>query len=332
MNEITIKGTVVPAQFNVNFDEVNKMLDTMLDSLKGRAVTADSLKADKQDAKKLASLRVSIDKYRKERKKEAEATIKDFEDKCKCLVTKVQQVEKPLNDQIEAYNDLVRQEKKAYAEETIGKAIIKFGLDPKRAARLAIKPEYLNLTQTKKFVAEDVENEAVTLKIEQDKEAKILADALALINVLNETVEQKQSLDDFKTITDYAIANPLDDNGWMAAKIRESFKKIQDAEAEVAKKAAEKAKEEIKAKANAESVQTPATNETEVSLPENTAEDKHASFASSKPAPKWTIAVNYIGTADDLKNLSRELQTLCQKYNCTYNVDESRSHIIRAAS
>ena len=319
MEELKIVGVVTPAAFNLNFDEVNKVLDTMLVQLDGRVVTADSLKADKQDLKKLASLRTSIESFRKAKKKEAETPIKAFEEECKALVSKVSKVEAPLSEQIEKYNDLVREEKKSYAEAEIAAAVKKFMLDTKRAEKLIVKPEYLNLTQTKKFVKEDIENIAIVLKEEQEKETKLRNEARTLIETLNESVSQKKDVYDFEQVIDMAVLSG--DSNQMVSHIREVFKKLQEAEAEIARKASEKAREEVRKEILYNPPKKDGTPKPE--LPKSEAVEKPTYSGAT-----WSIAVDYEGPADALKALSQELQEVTRKYGVKYTIDKSRSRKI----
>ncbi len=186
-----------PAKVKINYEELEAELGKRLNDYRGLVVTEDTLAAAKDAKKELASMRTTIDSYRKEKKKELEAPIKAFEEQCKKLIAMVQEAEKPLNEAIAVFDEKKREEKKKIAEGVIGQAIAKYGLYGKYAAGLTVLDKYMNLTATKKAVAEDIETRATMLKAEQNKEEERINTIKAVIESENARITSKLSIQDF---------------------------------------------------------------------------------------------------------------------------------------
>lgn len=154
----------------MNFEEVEESLQETMKKYEGIVVTEEGLKDCKATQKKLAGLRNNIDAYRKGVKKEMEAPIKDFEGKCKKLISLISDVEKPIKEGIKVYDDKRREEKKEKVLEYIKESIQAHNLSEKYAARLTIKDQYLNLTGSLKSIREDIESRAAALEKEQEAE------------------------------------------------------------------------------------------------------------------------------------------------------------------
>lgn len=77
MNELSIVSNIKPAELYFNLDELKEELDKRLGEYKNLIVTDDSLKGAKHAKQELASLRVGLETFRKNNKKEAEKPIKN---------------------------------------------------------------------------------------------------------------------------------------------------------------------------------------------------------------------------------------------------------------
>lgn len=163
-----LKGNIVPASLVFNYQELKDALNTRLEEYRKLVVTDDTLKGCRNAKSELSSLRNTLEKFRKDKKKEAEKPIKVFEDQIKELVGLVTEVEAPLNESLNTYTEKAREKKKAFAEKTIAEAITAYGLRKEFADRVVIKPEYLNISGTQKAVKEDVNAQADSLRKEQD--------------------------------------------------------------------------------------------------------------------------------------------------------------------
>ena len=88
-----------------NYEEVSKNLDKQLENYKGLIVTEETLPGCRKAQAELSSARRKIDEYRKEKKKEAEKPIKNFDKQCKELILKIEKVEKPVKDGMQVFTD-----------------------------------------------------------------------------------------------------------------------------------------------------------------------------------------------------------------------------------
>ena len=344
--DIVLKeNNIVAPVLDINFDEVNAALDAMLLNYKNVAVTEDTLKEAKDDKRKLASLRVNIDNFRKDKKKLIEAAIEPFEKNCKDLTAKVVEVEKPLQAAIDEYDNKVREEKRKKAQDAITDAIARYSLSDKYANRLVIKDKYTNLTGSYKSVKEDIENEAVALKAKQDTEEKLLAEAKGVIGSLNESLTKQFDITEFTSSVDSFIDNG-DGDGFIAL-IKDRMSAQKALEDEIKKKAieAEKAALEAEAKKAAEEAaravrlaeeakakeeaKKEADAEEEISLPSGMSAPKAEKSVNIPSAEHYKMNFDVIGTYDDLAKFGAEMKVLCDKYHCTYSVNKENSGKIR---
>lgn len=201
-NELAIVSNVTPAVLDFNFDELDSELSSKLETYKKLIVTEDSLAGAKHARDELASLRVSLEKFRKDKKKEAEAPIKAFEDKCKKLKSKVEETEAPLNEAINVFDEKTREEKRKFARSLIDAAVQSHGLKDKFAARMVLKPEYANLNGTKKAVKEDVEKQAALLEAEQKAEEERINSVKLYVDTENARLKIKISPDSYVALVE----------------------------------------------------------------------------------------------------------------------------------
>ncbi|WP_405379363.1 DUF1351 domain-containing protein, partial [Phascolarctobacterium sp.] len=139
----------------INYETLKAELEKSLEEYKGLIVTEDTLAGCKAAQKELASLRVKIDTYRKDKKKELEKPIKSFEAQCKELISLVERVELPIKDGIQVFDDQKRAEKRQQAQTIAAEVAAASGLNEKYTAKLDVLDKYTNLTATAKAVRED---------------------------------------------------------------------------------------------------------------------------------------------------------------------------------
>ena len=186
---------------SANFEEVKASLTESLNKYRGIIVTEEGLKDCKATQKELSNLRVKIDTYRKTIKKEVIVPVTEFEGKCKELESLIVEVENPIKEGINVFDNLRRKEKKEKAMEFITKAIWDNELKPKYANQLVVLDKYLNLSGSVKSVMEDIETRAESLKIQQDaeeRETKQLVDSIDMyVDTVNEDIKLKLKAEDF---------------------------------------------------------------------------------------------------------------------------------------
>ncbi len=222
--EIQIKEFVKPI-ITINYEDLTKNLNAALEEYKGIVVTEETLKGCKAAQKELAGLRKDIEEYRKEKKREAEQPIKEFEAQCKSLVSLIAKVEDPIKEGITYFDNQRREEKRERAKEIIAEECEKAGLNEKYAAQCLLLEKYTNLTATESGVREDVSRQCFALKVEQDREAdrnKIIEETL---EYENERLKNKISLEDIRKIIDFSA-----DTSKIVASIRKYAASLFDAE------------------------------------------------------------------------------------------------------
>ena len=195
-----------------NFEELKEKAVAMTQQYANIVVTEDSYKAAKKDAKELAGMANAIDKKRKEVKKQMEAPIKEFEAKCKELQAVFVETQKLIEKQTDIYDDKRREEKTAKATEYINKALADFGVREEYHALVVMKPEYSNLTGTWKAVKEDIDEQVRAARSVQDEadlkvqvKEKVIASLQGTIDGVNNTIEQKLTIDMFMNDIDTAF-------------------------------------------------------------------------------------------------------------------------------
>lgn len=209
-----------------NFEEVKIYLAENLNKYKGIIVTEEGLKDCKATQKELAGLRNTIDGFRKTTKKEVLVPVTEFESKCKELEKLIQDVETPIKEGINTFDNKRREEKKAKALEFISESVQTHQLSEKYAKRLTVLDKYVALTGSLKAIKEDIEQRALMLVQEQDREIGIMQVIQGTIKGANETIKTPLKIQDFQNLIDmnYPVAKIIEEINKRAAMIREAEK------------------------------------------------------------------------------------------------------------
>ena len=187
----------------------------------------------------------------------------------------------------------------------------------------------------------------MTLRAAQDAEAKLLAEVLATIEAVNENIQQKLKLDDFQTVIDTALQQPVPDNGWVCAQIRKKAAEIKKAEEEIALKAAAEAKLEAqkeieKVRREAEdaraSLAVPQRMTLPTQIPDDGDDDEVIALGTPaealKPSPLvnektnvvlWQMVVQLRGADTNLKVVGEQLRGICEANHVGFYVDKQQS-------
>ena len=187
-----------PPKIVINYDELKAELEKNLEVYKGIVVTEETLAGSKATQKELANLRVKIEVYRKEKKKDMEEPVKAFDKQCKELIAMVESVEKPIKEGIKVFDDQKREKKREIALELIKEVVNDAGLNDKYAEKLYVLDKYMNLTATQKAVKDDLETRAFALKVEQDREDERLDIINSVIESENDRLNTKLKIDLWK--------------------------------------------------------------------------------------------------------------------------------------
>jgi len=104
-DELKMELTVLENTHNFtwNNEPIKATLESYSEKFAGLVVTADNLKNMEKDQKELGSIRVKLEKFRKETKKDMEKPVKAFEMQVSELQHIIAAVESPLKDQIDKY-------------------------------------------------------------------------------------------------------------------------------------------------------------------------------------------------------------------------------------
>ena len=195
--EVKILQESLPV-IQINFEEMKTALVERLEQYQGIIVTENTLSECKEAQKELASVRIKIDTYRKDKKKELSKPIAYFEDQCKNLIGLIEQAEEPLKYGIKVFDDKRREEKRNIAVKIIAEVVSEQELDEKYALRLNVDERYCNLSIKEVEVRNDVEARAMTLKVEQDREKELLDIVKSTIEFENMRITTKMRIDEFQ--------------------------------------------------------------------------------------------------------------------------------------
>ena len=187
-----------PPKIVINYDELKAELEKNLEVYKGIVVTEETLAGSKATQKELANLRVKIEGYRKEKKKDMEEPVKAFDKQCKELIAMVESVENPIKEGIKVFDDQKREKKREIALELIKDVVKDAGLNDKYAEKLDVLDKYMNLTATQKAVKDDLETRAFALKVEQDREDERIEIINSVIDSENDRLNTKLKIDLWK--------------------------------------------------------------------------------------------------------------------------------------
>jgi hypothetical protein len=230
MLDFEIKSEQLPV-IQVNFEEMKRALSETMQHYKGIVVTEESLSACKNTQKELAGIRVKIDTYRKDKKRELSKPISDFENQCKELISLVEQAEQPIKDGILIFDNQRREEKREAALKIIKEVSEARQLNEKYSSRLTVLDKYLNLTANPKSVREDIDQRAYILVEEQSREQQAMEVIRATIENANKTIKTPINISDIQYLINLNPPLPtiIEKINQMAEKLRAAEKNIEEA-------------------------------------------------------------------------------------------------------
>lgn len=279
-------------KITINYETLKAELQSGLKNYEGLVVTEESLAGCKAAQKELASLRAKIDTYRKDKKKELEKPIKDFEAQCKELISLVDRVEQPIKDGIKVFDDQKREEKRQIALSLIAEVAAAQELNEKYAAKLDVLDKYMNLTATAKAVREDLETRAFALKVEQDREKERL-------DIIQSVIDSENAR--LKTKLNIIMWRRFIDGGAPTSEIIESIRQHAATVYEAENKPVEQPKE-----------QQPTETPTQAENPPETPQ--------TQPEKQYTATLKLIGNITELRSVSAFLK----EHGISYEVLDQR--------
>lgn len=237
-------------RFTWNFEEVKAALSERIEKYTGLVVTDENLKDMEKTKKEIASLRVKVDAFRRQVKKDLDAPYKAFDLQVTELNRIISAAEEPIKDQLDKYEQqriaAVRQELLKYAAQTA----LGMGLREENA-HITIPAKWTQRTAKKTEVRQAICAELDRLLMEQNN--RDAAEALAkqkaeLVEQLCVSTSELYSLS--TPVTPGEIAYLVEDAG--IAEIPDIIKARCKERAEVELKAADQARQIAEAQAAAE--------------------------------------------------------------------------------
>ncbi|MDU6336055.1 MAG: DUF1351 domain-containing protein [Clostridium sporogenes] len=159
-----------PAEVHFNFDEISNYLDSTLEKYTGITITEETIKDGKKIIADLRKGKKSLDEFKKKTKKELTAPVKAFEEQCKELSKKFDEVIDPINEQAEQFEIKRKEEKKMEVEKVI-KEVCKL----KDVDNLPLEDSYLNKSTSLKSIKEDLISVANQMLLEKANHKKNVA-------------------------------------------------------------------------------------------------------------------------------------------------------------
>ncbi|EJE7235433.1 DUF1351 domain-containing protein [Clostridium botulinum] len=163
MNKLQLKVLETkPAQINFNYDEISKHLDEVLKKYTGITITEETIKDGKKVIADLRKGKKLLDEFKKKTKKELTKSVTDFENQCKELSKKFDEVINPINEQAEQFEIKRKEEKKIEVEKVIEEVCELKGVN-----NLPLEDSYLNKSTSLKSIKEDLIKVADNILLQQ---------------------------------------------------------------------------------------------------------------------------------------------------------------------
>lgn len=172
MNELAVKTIEFqPAKVEFNYEELEAILDENLKKYTGLTFTEDMATECRRTITELRKGKRAVDQYRIQTKKQLTESVTEFENQCKALNEKFDEVINPLVEQNDLFEEKRKDEKREKVQVILGKVVTEFELSEKHAAELVIEDSYLTKSKTFKSIEEELTTLAEHLKMKQDKRA-----------------------------------------------------------------------------------------------------------------------------------------------------------------
>lgn len=222
-NELQVKTVKFePAVVEFNFEEVEKELNKLLKKYEGLVFTEKEAKECRSTLTELRKVKNSINKYRVDTKRKLTDPITAFEDKCKELITKVDEVFAPLKEQADEFDEKQKEEKRIKVEKIREQVIEDLQMIDELAKSLIIEDRFLNKSTTLKSIEEDLHEQANHLITQAQNEAQNIELIKAHVEIVNlrnkiELVDSSyvhlaahQGIDEIKQIIDHDASFALE--------------------------------------------------------------------------------------------------------------------------
>lgn len=143
---------------NGNFTELGQNIQAIVDRYKGVQLTEDNVEYVTTLKRQFASLRLGVDRERKEYKKVYIDPAEDLIDSmCKELQKIIEVGEKALGDQLDEYDQRRKDELTMVLNDYVSETVEKYGLRDEYATQIQLKKNYYNKTQKEEETIEDID-------------------------------------------------------------------------------------------------------------------------------------------------------------------------------
>lgn len=197
-----IEPQILSADLNVttNFEDVKKNLQIITEKYKGLVVTDQNQKDMEKTLREVVSLRTSIQKFEVNGKRKLRKPVDQFADACKELLKIVNEAERPLREQLDAYE--------ARRQESVTKVILhKY---EEMALDAGIREEFRSCDILSKWM-----NKTAKLKDTYEDIARLVSEQTAMQKQHDDLKELRNSRRELallqieKANRDYALATPI---------------------------------------------------------------------------------------------------------------------------
>ena len=204
-----ITHSFTPAKVDFNYEDIATKLDIVLDKYKGLEFTEESVTDCKKTLAELRKGQKVLDNFRKDTKKKLTLSVTEFENDCKTLYKKFDEVIDPLKEQSDIFETNRREGKRIEVEGIIENLIEQYELAGKYSKRLIVQDGYLIASISISKVTDGLEAQASLLKDEQDDEEldrNFIIETVEKINndnelnLLSETYLRLMEYSDLRTI------------------------------------------------------------------------------------------------------------------------------------
>lgn len=190
MNELQVKTIdIQPAVIEFNHEEIERELETNLKKYEGLVFSEENATDLRKTIAELRKGKNAVDRYRIDTKKKLNEPVKEFENKCKQLDKRFDNVITPLVEQQKEFEEKRRAEKLKEVEAIRLEHIENYGLAEEYHNQVTIDDSMLTKSASIKQVRDTLEFQVQKLKNEQDKkesDIQLINTTVELANAKNE--------------------------------------------------------------------------------------------------------------------------------------------------
>lgn len=167
LHVVTLKMAKPTIEFN--HEQIEKELEESLKKYEGLTFTEETTTELRKTIAELNKGKKAVERYRIDIKKELNEPIKEFEDKCKSLNKRFDDVVVPLKQQLDDFVERERESKRKGIEQLIKRIVADYELDEKHASELVVENDMLAKSRSMKSIEDTLAFKASHLKTQQDK-------------------------------------------------------------------------------------------------------------------------------------------------------------------